>query len=33
LTDHKKYTGAHKERFDDDGKGKGKAGRGTEKLI
>ncbi|CAD6190996.1 unnamed protein product [Caenorhabditis auriculariae] len=27
LTDPKKYTGASKERFDDDGKGKGKAGR------
>ncbi|CAK5125196.1 unnamed protein product [Meloidogyne enterolobii] len=27
LTDHNKYTGAHKERFDTDGKGKGKAGR------
>ncbi|KAL7075624.1 hypothetical protein ACQ4LE_005415 [Meloidogyne hapla] len=27
LTDHNKYTGAHKERFDNDGKGKGKAGR------
>uniref|UniRef100_A0AC35TLE6 DNA-binding protein n=1 Tax=Rhabditophanes sp. KR3021 TaxID=114890 RepID=A0AC35TLE6_9BILA len=27
LTDHTKYTGAHKERFTDDGKGKGKAGR------
>jgi len=27
LTDHKKYTGAHKERFDAEGKGKGKAGR------
>lgn len=27
LTDHNKYTGAHKERFDIDGKGKGKAGR------
>uniref|UniRef100_A0A0K0F8V2 TPPP family protein (inferred by orthology to a C. elegans protein) n=1 Tax=Strongyloides venezuelensis TaxID=75913 RepID=A0A0K0F8V2_STRVS len=27
LTDHTKYTGAHKERFTEDGKGKGKAGR------
>ena len=27
LTDPKQYTGSHKERFDDDGKGKGKAGR------
>jgi len=27
LTDHTKYTGAHKERFDAGGKGKGKAGR------
>jgi len=27
LTDPKNYTGAHKERFDADGKGKGKAGR------
>ncbi|KAM7008719.1 tubulin polymerization-promoting protein family member 2 [Tautogolabrus adspersus] len=27
LTDTSKYTGAHKERFDDSGKGKGKAGR------
>lgn len=27
LTDHTKYTGAHKERFDAEGKGKGKAGR------
>ncbi|XP_059199793.1 tubulin polymerization-promoting protein family member 2 [Centropristis striata] len=27
LTDTTKYTGAHKERFDDSGKGKGKAGR------
>jgi hypothetical protein len=27
LTDHTKYTGAHKERFDASGKGKGKAGR------
>ncbi|PIO60087.1 p25-alpha protein, partial [Teladorsagia circumcincta] len=27
LTDHKKYTGAHKERFDAEGKGRGKAGR------
>lgn len=27
LTDTSKYTGAHKERFDESGKGKGKAGR------
>ncbi|PAV90448.1 hypothetical protein WR25_14598 [Diploscapter pachys] len=27
LTDHTKYTGAHKERFNADGSGKGKAGR------
>ncbi|KAI6182479.1 hypothetical protein M3Y97_00384500 [Aphelenchoides bicaudatus] len=27
LTDHTKYTGAHKERFDSSGRGKGKAGR------
>lgn len=27
LTDTSKYTGAHKERFGDDGKGKGKSGR------
>jgi len=27
LTDSKKYTGAHKHRFDDSGKGRGKAGR------
>ncbi|CAD5206526.1 unnamed protein product [Bursaphelenchus okinawaensis] len=27
LTDHTKYTGSHKERFDSTGKGKGKAGR------
>ncbi|XP_054897137.1 tubulin polymerization-promoting protein family member 2 [Poeciliopsis prolifica] len=27
LTDSSKYTGSHKERFDDSGKGKGKAGR------
>jgi hypothetical protein len=27
LTDPKQYTGSHKERFDEDGKGKGKAGR------
>ncbi|CAJ0573047.1 unnamed protein product, partial [Mesorhabditis spiculigera] len=27
LTDHTKYTGAHKERFNTDGTGKGKAGR------
>lgn len=27
LTDHTKYTGSHKERFDAEGKGKGKAGR------
>ena len=29
LTDTKLYTGAHKQRFDDDGKGKGKGGRDT----
>jgi len=27
LTDTSKYTGSHKERFDDEGKGKGAAGR------
>ncbi|XP_076370463.1 tubulin polymerization-promoting protein homolog isoform X2 [Tachypleus tridentatus] len=27
LTDHTKYTGSHKSRFDDTGKGKGKGGR------
>ena len=27
LTDTSKYTGSHKERFDDEGKGKGRAGR------
>lgn len=27
LTDTAKYTGSHKERFDDSGKGKGKSGR------
>lgn len=27
LTDTTKYTGAHKERFDESGKGKGKVGR------
>lgn len=27
MTDTSQYTGAHKERFDDDGKGKGKDGR------
>lgn len=27
LTDHTKYTGTHKQRFDDSGKGKGKDGR------
>lgn len=27
LTDTTKYTGSHKERFDESGKGKGKAGR------
>jgi len=27
LTDTSKYTGAHKERFDESGKGKGAAGR------
>ncbi|KAL2088411.1 hypothetical protein ACEWY4_015310 [Coilia grayii] len=31
LTDTTKYTGSHKERFDDSGKGKGKAGR--EELV
>lgn len=27
LTDSTKYTGSHKERFDESGKGKGKSGR------
>ena len=27
MTDASKYTGAHKERFDESGKGKGKEGR------
>ncbi|CAG2115955.1 unnamed protein product [Medioppia subpectinata] len=27
LTDHTKYTGSHKQRFDETGKGRGKAGR------
>jgi len=27
LTDTSKYTGSHKERFDDEGRGKGIAGR------
>lgn len=27
LTDTSKYTGSHKERFDDSGKGKGRVGR------
>ena len=27
LTDTSKYTGSHKERFDESGKGKGRAGR------
>ena len=27
MTDASKYTGAHKQRFDAEGKGKGKAGR------
>lgn len=27
MTDHTQYTGSHKERFDESGKGKGKAGR------
>jgi hypothetical protein len=27
LTDTKSYTGSHKERFDETGKGKGRAGR------
>ena len=31
LTDTSKYTGSHKERFDDSGKGKGKEGR--ENLV
>ena len=31
MTDTSKYTGAHKERFDDSGKGKGLGGR-TEKV-
>ncbi|XP_035250768.1 tubulin polymerization-promoting protein family member 3-like [Anguilla anguilla] len=31
LTDTSKYTGSHKERFDDSGKGKGKGGR--EELV
>ncbi|KAJ8319342.1 hypothetical protein KUTeg_004433 [Tegillarca granosa] len=31
LTDTSKYTGAHKERFDESGKGKGAAGR-TDKV-
>jgi hypothetical protein len=29
LTDHREYTGYHRHRFDEDGKGKGKAGRDT----
>ena len=29
LTDTSKYTGSHKERFDESGKGKGKEGRET----
>ena len=29
LTDHKEYTGYHRHRFDEKGKGKGKAGRDT----
>ncbi|XP_043844608.1 tubulin polymerization-promoting protein family member 2 [Dromiciops gliroides] len=31
LTDTSKYTGSHKERFDESGKGKGKAGRNDTK--
>lgn len=27
MTDHTQYTGAHKERFDQDGKGRGLEGR------
>lgn len=27
LTDHTQYTGTHKQRFDEEGKGKGKVGR------
>lgn len=27
LTDHSKYTGMHKKRFDESGKGKGREGR------
>ncbi|CAG2167538.1 unnamed protein product [Oppiella nova] len=27
LTDHTKYTGSHKQRFDESGKGRGKEGR------
>lgn len=27
LTDHTKYTGSHRQRFDQSGKGLGKAGR------
>lgn len=27
LTDTSKYTGSHKERFDDSGKGRGRSGR------
>ena len=30
MTDTSKYTGSHKERFDDSGKGKGAAGRKEE---
>ena len=30
MTDHTQYTGAHKQRFDDDGQGKGKEGRTDE---
>ena len=30
LTDTSKYTGSHKERFDESGKGKGKEGRETQ---
>uniref|UniRef100_A0A914H6W4 Uncharacterized protein n=1 Tax=Globodera rostochiensis TaxID=31243 RepID=A0A914H6W4_GLORO len=33
LTDHTKYTGAHKERFNSEGKGKGKSGRGILEIF
>ncbi|KAJ6220410.1 hypothetical protein RDWZM_006222 [Blomia tropicalis] len=32
LTDHTKYTGSHKQRFDESGKGRGKAGREDVKV-